>query len=142
DSSSRLRQDFRTEFGHSVSLSARYAEDSDALIDRTAGADAAVHLNPAHVIRAGYQYRFLRQQDDREWARYDLGWTGTLHRRLTIYTTVADVDYRTPRLDRKIIGDGSLTVSAGDRVRISGGGGSIMMDAYNAVPRQVTAPFG
>jgi len=143
DSSARLRKDFRTEFGHSFSPSVRYIDDTDGLIDRTAGADASVHLNPSHVIRLGYQYRFLKQlQEERSWARYDLGWTGTLHRRLTVYTTASSVDYRTPGLDRLTIGDGSLIVSASDKFKISGGGGSIMMDAFNSIRPQVTAPFG
>jgi len=143
DSSSRLRKDFRTEFGHSLSPSVRYIADIDGLIDRTAGADASVHVNPSHVIRVGYQYRFLKQlQEERSWTRYDLGWTGTLHRRLTVYTTASSIDYRTAGLDRLTIGDGSLILSATDKFKISGGGGSIMMDAFNSIRPQVTAPFG
>src|SRR5262249_43571844 len=142
DSTSRLRRDFRTEFGHSISPTVRYAEDSDGLIDRTAAADAAFHMNPAHLIRVGYQYRIEQQQERRAFTRYDLGWTGTLQRRVTVYTSVSGVDYRTPGLDRKIIGDGSLSIIASDKLRFSAGGGSIMMDAYNSIPRSVTAPFG
>ena len=43
---------------------------------------------------------------------------------------------------RKYIGDASLTVAASDRLRISGGGGSVAMDAYQSLPNRVTAPFG
>jgi len=143
DSSSRLRKDFRTEFGHSLSPSVRYIDDTDGLIDRTAGADASVHVNPSHVIRVGYQYRFLKQlQEERSWTRYDLGWTGTLHRRLTVYTTASSIDYRTAGLDRLTVGDGSLIFSASDKFKLSGGGGSIMMDAFNSIQPRVTAPFG
>jgi tetratricopeptide (TPR) repeat protein len=143
ESSSRLRKDFRAEFGHSVTPTARYGEDSDGLIDRTAGADVSLHINPAHVIRIGYQYRLLEhQQEVRNWLRYELGWTARLHRRIALYTTAARVNYRRPVLDRKFVGDGSLEIAASDTLRFSAGGGSIMMDAYNAVARQVTAPFG
>jgi tetratricopeptide (TPR) repeat protein len=143
DSSSRLRKDFRTEFGHSFSPSVRYIDDTDGLIDRTAGGDASFHLNPSHVVRLGYQYRFLKQlQEEHSWVRYDLGWTGTLSRRVTVYTTASNVDYRTSGLDRLTVGDGSIIVSASDKFKISGGGGSIMMDAFNSIQQQVTAPFG
>ena len=143
DSSSRLRKDFRTEFGHSFSPSVRYIDDSDGLIDRTAGADASFHLNPSHAIRMGYQYRFLKQlQEDRSWVRYDLGWTGTLSRRLTVYATASNIDYRTPGIDRTTIGDGSFIVSASDKFKISGGGGTIISDAFNSISTRVTAPFG
>jgi hypothetical protein len=83
-----------------------------------------------------------QQQEERAWTRYDIGWTGTLHRRVTVYTTLSNVDYRTPDLDRLLVGDGTITVSAGDKFKISGGGGSIMMDAFNSIAPQVTAPFG
>jgi hypothetical protein len=37
-------------------------------------------------------------------------------------------------MDKKITGDGSLTFSVNDNVRLSGGAGSIVMDAYPALP--------
>jgi tetratricopeptide (TPR) repeat protein len=142
DSSSRLLRDFRTEFGNSVTPSVRYADDSDGLIDRTAAMEAMFHLNPAHAIRVGYQYRILEQQQPLDWKRFELGWTGTVHRRLTFYTTVSGIEYEKPLVDRKVIGDGSVTFVASDKLRFSGGGGSVMMDAYNAVRNEITAPFG
>jgi len=143
DSSARLKRDFRTEFGHSFSPSVRYGDDVDGLIDRAAGADVSIHVNPAHVLRLGYQYRTLtQQQQQRAWTRYDFGWTGTLHRRVTAYATVANVDYRKPQLDRRFIGDGSLAVNVHNKLTLSGGGGSIMADAFNSIAGRVTAPFG
>jgi tetratricopeptide (TPR) repeat protein len=142
ESSARLQKDFRTEFGNSIMPSVRYADDSDGLIDRTAAVDVSFHLNPAHALRIGYQYRILEQQQPLDWKRFELGWTGTVHRRLTFYTTVSGIEYEKPMVDRKVLGDASVTFVAGDRLRFSGGGGSIVMDAYNAVRNEVTAPFG
>ena len=133
----------RSEYGHSVSPGFRYSKDSDGLIDRTASSDIAIHLNPAHLIHIGYQYRWLEQnQDVRSLVRYDLGWTGTLNPRLTVYATASSVDYRVPGVSQKFVGDASAVVAVNDAIRLSGGGGSIVMDAFNAIGNQVTASFG
>jgi Flp pilus assembly protein TadD len=133
----------RSEYGHSVSPGFRYSKDSDGLIDRTASSDIAIHLNPAHLIHIGYQYRWLEQhQDVRTLLRYDLGWTGTLNPRLTVYATTSAVDYRVPGVSRKFVGDASAVFTVNDAIRFSGGGGSIVMDAFNAIGNQVTASFG
>ena len=52
------------------------------------------------------------------------------------------MDYRTFGLKRKLTGDGSLEVALSDKVRIAGGGGIVAVDAYQAIPKQLTAPFG
>jgi Flp pilus assembly protein TadD len=141
-SSNRLSRDLRTEYGYSFSPSFRFGKDVDGLVDRSMGADVAVHVNPAHVIHVGYQYRWLTQNNDvRTLLRYEIGWSGDINRRLSFYTSAASVDYKTTGLDRKIVGDGSLALNLNPYVRISGGGGSIAMDAYQSLPHQVTAPF-
>jgi tetratricopeptide (TPR) repeat protein len=142
-SSNRLWRDLRTEYGQSFSPSFRFSKDVDGLVDRTMGGDVAVHVNPAHVIHLGYQYRWLTHESDvRRLLRYEVGWSGEINRRLSFYTTAASVDYRTAGLDRKLVGDGSLGLTVNQYVRVSGGGGSITMDSYRAIPKQVTAPFG
>ncbi len=133
----------RSEYGHSVAPGFRYGKDSDGLTDRTASLDLSFHINPAHVLRIGYQYRWLEQnQTVRNLVRYDLGWTGTLNRRLMVYATASNVDYRLSGVSRKFVGDASAVVTVNDDIRLSGGGGSIVMDAFNAIGNQVTAPFG
>src|SRR5678815_3279242 len=83
-----------------------------------------------------------RYQDVRTLLRYDLGWTGILNPRLTVYATTSAVDYRVPGVSRKFVGDASAVVTVNDAIRFSGGGGSIVMDAFNAIGNQVTASFG
>jgi tetratricopeptide (TPR) repeat protein len=56
-----LLRELRTEYGHALTPSFRYSKDSDGLVDRTVGLDAAFHINPSHVIRTGYQYRWMQQ---------------------------------------------------------------------------------
>jgi tetratricopeptide (TPR) repeat protein len=139
-----LLSQLRTEYGHSVAPSFRLSQDSDGLIDRTASSEAMFHLKPAHAIRAAYQYRWLQQAPlgERTLVRYDLGWSGALTSRLVAYTTISNVDYRTPGLPRKIVGDASVSVAASDTLRFGGGGGKIVMDAFQSINPQVTATFG
>jgi Flp pilus assembly protein TadD len=138
----RISKDLRTDYGESFAPSFRYGQDSDGLVDRSVSAGAALHVNPAHVIHLGYQYRWLQQATDvRRLVRYELGWSGDLNRRLAFYTTAGTVDYRTAGLDKKIVGDGTLSFLVNPQLRVSGGGGSMAMDAYQAIPHQVTAPF-
>jgi hypothetical protein len=134
--------EMRTEYGGSLSPGFRFGRDSDGLTDRSAGADFAIHLNPAHVLRAGYQYRWLEQNRDvRRLVRYDLGWSGTVSRKLALYTTVSSVDYRQAGVDKKFVGDASVALGVADSFRLNGGVGSIAMDAFNAIGNQVTSPF-
>jgi len=133
----------RTDYGQSLSPAFRYSNDSDGLTDRTASLDIGMHVNPANIIRVGYQYRWLEQnQLVRSLVRYDLGWTGTLHRKLVLSATASDVDYRQPGVSRKFVGDASFEVAASDGIRLNAGGGKIVMDAFNAIGNQVAAPFG
>ena len=145
DQNSRnLQRQLKTDYGHSVTPSFRYSKDSDGLIDRAAGVDVSFHVHPAHAIRAGYTYRWLEQSplDGKTLVRYDLGWSGSLNRHIFAYANVASVDYRQPVLSRKFIGDGSITVTANDTLRFGGGGGVIVMDAFQSIDNQVTATFG
>ena len=145
DQNSRdLLSELRTEYGHLVAPYFRYSKDSDGLIDRTAGMDASFHLNPAHALRVGYQYRWLEQtpSDGKTLLRYELGWTGSISRHVAGYASVANVDYRQPGLARKWIGDGSISIAANDTLRLGGGGGVIAMDAFQSIDNQVTAAFG
>jgi hypothetical protein len=139
-----LQRQLRTEYGHSVTPSFRYSKDSDGLIDRAAGMDASFHIHPAHVIRAGYTYRWLEQSPlaGKTLVRYDLGWSGSLNSHIFAYANVAGVDYRQPGLSRKLIGDGSITITANDTLRVGGGGGVLVMDAFQSIDNQVTATFG
>jgi tetratricopeptide (TPR) repeat protein len=145
DQNSRdLLNELKTEYGYLLVPSFRYSKDSDGLIDRAAGMDASVHINPAHVVRVGYQYRWLEQTplDGKTLLRYDLGWSGSLTRHVAAYADVASVDYRKPGLSRKLIGDGSITITPNDTIRFGGGGGVIAMDAFQSIDNQVTANFG
>ena len=140
--SRQISRELRTEYGQSASPFFRFAKDNDGLMDRSAGGDVTVHLNPAYAVHVGYQYRWLEQQQEiRALLHYDLGFSGVVNRRISFYTTVGTVDYRTNGLRRKTTGDASVTVALNDRLRITGGAGSIAMDAYQSIPRQVTAPF-
>jgi tetratricopeptide (TPR) repeat protein len=138
-----LLNQLRAEYGHALVPNFRYTKDSDGLIERAASSEFTVHLNPSHAIRAGYQYRWFQQSaQERTLLRYELGWSAALTRRLAVYTTLANVDYRSPRLDRKFAGDASASIALSDSVRIGGGGGKIVMDAFQSLPAQVMAPFG
>jgi len=139
-----LLRELRTEYGHALIPSFRYSKDSDGLVDRTLGVDAAFHINPSHVIRTGYQYRWMEQrpQESRTLVRYDLGWSGSLNRHLASYATVSNIDYRMTGLSRKFVGDGALRFTPKDTVRVEGGGGVIAMDAFQSLVNQVTASFG
>lgn len=131
------------EYGHSTWPSYRYIQDSDGLIDRTASSDFTAHITPNHALRVGYQYRWQQQnQQQRTLVRYDLGWSAALASRVSVDTTLSNVDYRTPGLPRKMAGDASVSVVANDVLRVSGGGGVIVMDAFQSINNQVTAPFG
>jgi hypothetical protein len=143
-SSSDLLRELRTEYGHALMPSFRYSKDSDGLVDRTLSLDGAFHVNPSHVIRTGYQYRWMEQrpQEVRTLVRYDLGWSGSLSRHVAAYTTISNIDYRMTGLSRKTVGDGALRFTPNDTVRLEGGGGVIAMDAYQSLPSQVTAAFG
>jgi hypothetical protein len=135
----------RAEYGHALTPNFRFTKDSDGQIDRTASSEFTFHINPAHALRAGYQYRWLQQggsQNERTLVRYDVGWSAALTRRLSVYATLANVDYRNPALDRKFAGDASVSVAVSDSVRIGGGGGKIVMDAFQSLDSQVMAPFG
>jgi tetratricopeptide (TPR) repeat protein len=135
----------RAEYGHALVPNFRYTQDSDGQIDRALSSDFTVHLNPSHALRAGYQYRWIQQggsQNERTLVRYELGWSAALTRRLSVYTTMANVDYRNGLLDRKFAGDASVSAALSDSVRIGGGGGKIVMDAYQSIDSQVMAPFG
>ena len=144
DEASRdLLSRLRSEYGQSLAVQFRYSRDSDGLIDRTASSGFTLHLNPSHAIRTAYQYRWLQQNGRvRTLVNYELGWSASLTPRVSVYTALSTVDYRTPGLPRKVVGDGSLSIAASDSVRLSGGGGVIVMDAFQSLESQVRAPFG
>lgn len=129
------------EYGASVSPGFRYISDSDGLIDKTWSGEAAVHLSPAHELRTGYMYRELWQGESLFWRRYDLGWSGVLSRRVRAYASGSDVNYGIGSTHR-IIGDGGLALVLSDSARISAGGGTIAMDAFQAALHHVRANFG
>lgn len=128
------------EYGASIAPGFRYISDSDGLVDKTWSAEAAVHLNPANELHTGYLYRELSQGQSLFWRRYDLGWTGVLSRRIRTYASASDVNYGIGSTHR-IIGDGGLAVVLSDSARITAGGGTIMMDAFQAAQNHVTATF-
>jgi tetratricopeptide (TPR) repeat protein len=143
NSTRQLSADMRSEYGESLTPSFRFGKDSDGLTDRTATSDIGIHLNPAHLLLLGYQYRWLEQyQDIRRLVRYNLGWSGTLSRRVAVYTTVSQVDYRQTGISRKTIGDGAVTLTVNDVLRMNVGAGTVAVDAFNAIGKHVSAPFG
>jgi tetratricopeptide (TPR) repeat protein len=139
----QLSRDLGIEYGHSIASAYRFSRDSFGLTERSASSDFTIHATPAHSIRLGYQYRWFDQDGDvsRALVRYELGWSGNLSRRISAYASAATVDYREPGLPRKAVGDASLSFALNDNVRLGGGGGRIVMDAFPALHAQVTAPF-
>jgi len=139
-----LLRELRTEYGNSLMPAFRYSKDSDGLVDRTLSVDGSFHLNPSHVIRTGYRYRWMEQnlQGVRTLVSYDLGWSGSLNRHVAAYTTISNIDYRLPGLSRRFVGDAALRFVPNDKVRLEGGGGVIAMDAFQSLANQVTASFG
>jgi len=99
-----------------------------------------MHLSPAHELRTGYLYRELWQNESLFWRRYDLGWAGVLSRRVRGYASASDMNYGIGSTHR-IIGDGGFALALSDAARITGGGGIIAMDAFQAVRNRVTATF-
>jgi tetratricopeptide (TPR) repeat protein len=143
DATWKVSRDLRTEYGHVASSGFRLSSDVDGLVDRALSQEAAFHLTPAHAIRAGYQYRWLELAgEQRTLVRYETGWSGNLGSRLSMYATLAGIDYRVTGVDRKLIGDGSAEVTINDTLRVTAGGGSLVMDAFQSLDNQVTAPFG
>jgi len=140
---SRLSQDLREDYGHAVAPTFRYGKDSFGLTERSLATDVTVHLNPAHTIHAGYQYRWFEQEGEgfRTLVRYELGWGGNLSRRVSAYASGASVDYRESGLKMKIVGDASIALAISDKFKVNGGGGVLAMDAFPALHSQVTAPF-
>jgi tetratricopeptide (TPR) repeat protein len=128
------------EYGASLAPGFRYISDSDGLIDKTWSGEFAVHLSPANELRTGYLYRQLWQGESLFWRRYDLGWTGVLSRRVRTYASASDVNYGFGSTHR-IIGDGGLAFVLSDSARITAGGGTIVMDAFQAAQNHVTATF-
>jgi tetratricopeptide (TPR) repeat protein len=129
------------EYGASLGSGFRYISDSDGLVDKTWSGEFAVHLSPAHELRTGYLYRELWQGDSLFWRRYDLGWSGVLSRRVRGYASASDMNYGDGSTHR-IIGDGGLAFVLSDSARITAGGGTIAMDAFQAMQHHVTATFG
>jgi len=137
----QLLNQVELEYGASIAPNFRYISDSDGMIDKTWSGEAAVHLTPAHELRAGYLYRELWQGDSLFWRRYDLGWSGVLSRRTRAYASASDVNYGIGSTHR-IIGDGGLAFVLSDTAKITAGGGTIVMDAFRAAQNHVTAAFG
>jgi len=136
----KLVNQVELEYGASIAPNFRYISDSDGLIDKTWSGEAAVHLSPAHELRAGYLYRELWQGESLFWRRYDLGWSGVLGRHVRGYATASDVNYGIGSTHR-IIGDGGFAFVLSDSARITAGGGTIAMDAFQATQNHVTATF-
>jgi len=136
----KLVNQIELEYGASIAPNFRYISDSDGLIDKTWSGEAAVHLSPAHELRGGYLYRELWQGESLFWRRYDLGWSGVLGRHVRGYATASDVNYGIGSTHR-IIGDGGLAFVLSDSARITAGGGTIAMDAFQATRNHVTATF-
>jgi len=136
----KLANQIDLEYGASLAPGFRYISDSDGLIDKTWSGEFAVHLNPANELRTGYLYRELWQGESLFWRRYDLGWTGVLSRRVRSYASASDMNYGDGSTHR-IIGDGGVAFVLSDSARITAGGGTIAMDAFQAMQHHVTATF-
>jgi len=136
----KLANQIDLEYGASLAPGFRYISDSDGLIDKTWSGEFAVHLNPANELRTGYLYRELWQGESLFWRRYDLGWTGVLRRRVRSYASASDMNYGDGSTHR-IIGDGGVAFVLSDSARITAGGGTIAMDAFQAMQHHVTATF-
>jgi tetratricopeptide (TPR) repeat protein len=136
----KLLNQIDLEYGASIAPGFRYISDSDGLIDKTWSGEFAMHLTPAHELRTGYLYRELWQNDSLFWRRYDLGWSGVLSRRVRGYASASDMNYGTGSTHR-IVGDGGFAFALSDAARITTGGGTIAMDAFQAVRNHVTATF-
>lgn len=136
----KLANQIELEYGASIAPGFRYISDSDGLIDKTWSGEFAVHLSPANELRTGYLYRELRQGESLFWRRYDLGWTGVLSRKVRGYASASDMNYGTGSTHR-IIGDGGIAFVLSDWTKITAGGGTIAMDAVQAVQHHVTGTF-
>jgi len=141
--SSELSQDLHLEYGQGATPAYRFSRDNFGLTERSISTDFTIHATASQAFQVGYQYRWFDQAGDspRTLVRYSMGWSGNLNRRLSAYASAATVDYREPGLGKKLAGDFSLSAGLNDNVRIGGGGGRIVMDAYPALHSQVTAPF-
>ena len=137
----KLADQIDLEYGASLAPGFRYISDSDGLVDKTWSGEFAVHLSPAHELRTGYLYRELWQGESLFWRRYDLGWTGVLSRRVRGYASASDMNYE-DGFTHRIIGDGGVALALNDSARITAGGGTIAMDAFQAIQHRVTATFG
>ncbi len=139
--SEKLRRELDLEYGSSFDTSFRMVSDSQGFVDRSYNQTFSFHATPSQSFHAGHQYRRFSQDGVLAWNRYQAGWSGKIHRRLSGYAALSDVEYRHNRGGRRWIGDASLAWKANDELRISGGGGSIAMDAFQAVNNQLTAGF-
>jgi len=136
----KLVNQIELEYGASLAPGFRYISDSDGLIDKTWSGEFAVHLSPAHELRTGYLYRELWQNESLFWRRYDLGWSGVLSRRVRGYASASDMNYGAGSTHR-MTGDGGFAFILSDWAKITAGGGTIAMDAFQAIQHHVTANF-
>ena len=137
----RTSRDLDLEYGYALRTTGWMIGDSDDFVDTAIGQEFAFHLNPAHRFQLGYQHRRFEQRETLQWRRTEAGWSGVLHRRVRAYASAAHIDYLGEGRPRRAIGDGGISLSLSDRVRLSAAGGSIAMDAFEAVRHQVTGSF-
>ena len=133
----KLQRDVSLEYGYSMVSNVRLISDSDGLTDRTYSQQFTFHPVPTHAVFVGFQDRRLSQDTLLEWRRYEVGWTSALHRRVTVQGSTSSVEYADSPRHRSWIGDASLSVAAADTVRLSAGGGSIVMDAFQAARHRI-----
>ena len=136
-----LATEVALEYGRALAPSFRYATDNDGFIDRVYEQAFSLHAGPANRIQLGFQQRQFSMGESASWRRFDVGWSGTLAPRLHAYASVSDVEYRSAAAERRFVGDAALSFAINDSVKISGGGGTLAVDAFHAVQRAITAPF-
>jgi hypothetical protein len=79
----------------------RLPQDSQGQIDRTTSSDFVFHLNPAHALRVGYQYDGNSRTMNNERLSVMTRMERRSFNRVSVWTSLSNVDYRTLGLPRK-----------------------------------------
>jgi len=140
-----LLRDLSKEYGSAIRVEAEGVGDSTGYSYRGTLATAEVALNEAHRVRLSHGFRryfdrtFPEGEQATSWNRYELGWNGSLGKRLTADASVAQVDYRLGGEDGRLLYGVSARYLATDRIRLGAGAGSEAIETTRALRNRLTA---
>lgn len=140
-----LLRDLSKEYGSAIRVEAEGVGDSTGYSYRGTLATAEVALSEAHRVRLTHGYRryfdrtFPMGDQATSWNRYELGWNGSLGKRLTADLSVAQLDYDLAGERGRVLYGASARFLATDRIRLGAGAGSEAVETTRALRNRLTA---